>query len=165
MKKILLIILILFFSTSIFPQNIFSDKRDTTTTECSQKSFNIGSHNSGISFGNSPVWNGLRFNFSDCNIEEINGINITFWTPERNPSSVIRGIALGLAPFAGTIKGISLGIVATIAEEKLSGINFGGLATVCNGNIMGINFGGLATVRSEERRVGKECRSRWSPYH
>src|SRR5215469_13266962 len=23
----------------------------------------------------------------------------------------------------------------------------------------------LADVRSEERRVGKECRSRWSPYH
>src|SRR2546422_11725360 len=23
----------------------------------------------------------------------------------------------------------------------------------------------LAEVRSEERRVGKECRSRWSPYH
>ena len=22
-----------------------------------------------------------------------------------------------------------------------------------------------ATMRSEERRVGKECRSRWSPYH
>ena len=22
-----------------------------------------------------------------------------------------------------------------------------------------------ATERSEERRVGKECRSRWSPYH
>ena len=25
-----------------------------------------------------------------------------------------------------------------------------------------INFG---LMRSEERRVGKECRSRWSPYH
>ena len=24
---------------------------------------------------------------------------------------------------------------------------------------------GPSTVRSEERRVGKECRSRWSPYH
>src|SRR2546422_11357609 len=24
---------------------------------------------------------------------------------------------------------------------------------------------GEADVRSEERRVGKECRSRWSPYH
>ena len=23
----------------------------------------------------------------------------------------------------------------------------------------------LQTTRSEERRVGKECRSRWSPYH
>ena len=24
---------------------------------------------------------------------------------------------------------------------------------------------GYITYRSEERRVGKECRSRWSPYH
>ena len=24
---------------------------------------------------------------------------------------------------------------------------------------------GIDDVRSEERRVGKECRSRWSPYH
>ena len=24
---------------------------------------------------------------------------------------------------------------------------------------------GLSQDRSEERRVGKECRSRWSPYH
>ena len=23
----------------------------------------------------------------------------------------------------------------------------------------------LCDIRSEERRVGKECRSRWSPYH
>ena len=35
----------------------------------------------------------------------------------------------------------------------------------------GINQAGLADLleirpmRSEERRVGKECRSRWSPYH
>ena len=26
-------------------------------------------------------------------------------------------------------------------------------------------FGGKGAERSEERRVGKECRSRWSPYH
>ena len=25
--------------------------------------------------------------------------------------------------------------------------------------------GEMPTQRSEERRVGKECRSRWSPYH
>ena len=27
------------------------------------------------------------------------------------------------------------------------------------------NFKDKITTRSEERRVGKECRSRWSPYH
>ena len=26
-------------------------------------------------------------------------------------------------------------------------------------------LGDLSAERSEERRVGKECRSRWSPYH
>ena len=26
-------------------------------------------------------------------------------------------------------------------------------------------YKGKRTTRSEERRVGKECRSRWSPYH
>src|SRR5208283_5962116 len=34
---------------------------------------------------------------------------------------------------------------------------------------LGLPFGivdlSLAPTRSEERRVGKECRSRWSPYH
>ena len=27
------------------------------------------------------------------------------------------------------------------------------------------NFQVYELMRSEERRVGKECRSRWSPYH
>ena len=34
--------------------------------------------------------------------------------------------------------------------------NNGGTRHVLNGQLDG---------RSEERRVGKECRSRWSPYH
>ena len=41
-------------------------------------------------------------------------------------------------------------------------ISFGG------GTVMGLGVAGLAVLgltRSEERRVGKECRSRWSPYH
>ena len=28
-----------------------------------------------------------------------------------------------------------------------------------------LNYRIVETGRSEERRVGKECRSRWSPYH
>ena len=33
--------------------------------------------------------------------------------------------------------------------------------------LLGENGAGKSTLvkRSEERRVGKECRSRWSPYH
>ena len=31
--------------------------------------------------------------------------------------------------------------------------------------IFGQALGELCLARSEERRVGKECRSRWSPYH
>ena len=30
---------------------------------------------------------------------------------------------------------------------------------------VGLGRRGVVRSRSEERRVGKECRSRWSPYH
>src|SRR5258707_13592364 len=40
------------------------------------------------------------------------------------------------------------------------------LATYRNGYSTKEKMGTLSfTARSEERRVGKECRSRWSPYH
>ena len=35
---------------------------------------------------------------------------------------------------------------------------------VKSGNVY-LGFADRFTGRSEERRVGKECRSRWSPYH
>ena len=66
--------------------------------------------------------------------------------------------------------------VATISV--VAGICFGkGLGAVLNiigitlGNLIAQRFFGRVTAhrtqksRSEERRVGKECRSRWSPYH
>src|SRR5690348_3971358 len=40
---------------------------------------------------------------------------------------------------------------------------------IAAGNMLGVvlNAGAFThtSVRSEERRVGKECRARWSPYH
>src|SRR3712207_9574261 len=39
------------------------------------------------------------------------------------------------------------------------------LATAVSGADPTIMLTGPAPARSEERRVGKECRSRWSPYH
>ena len=40
---------------------------------------------------------------------------------------------------------------------------FVSVAAAVAGLLFGLDIGVIA--RSEERRVGKECRSRWSPYH
>ena len=37
-----------------------------------------------------------------------------------------------------------------------------GLEEILAGELLSL---GANDIRSEERRVGKECRSRWSPYH
>ena len=52
----------------------------------------------------------------------------------------------------GTLVGIDVDILAAIAEDQ------GFTYTI-------EPLGWDASIRSEERRVGKECRSRWSPYH
>ena len=50
-------------------------------------------------------------------------------------------------------------------EEKVENINE--TAKAVSDRHFGIGSDGLVLIcpRSEERRVGKECRSRWSPYH
>src|SRR6266496_4709341 len=40
-----------------------------------------------------------------------------------------------------------------------------GLRDFAKANPLLVIKGGILDGRSEERRVGKECRSRWSPYH
>src|SRR5256886_15416986 len=39
------------------------------------------------------------------------------------------------------------------------------LGSIVSTNGIQMDPGKVKAVRSEERRVGKECRSRWSPYH
>ena len=46
------------------------------------------------------------------------------------------------------------------AARSLLGWSRRELAIVSN-----VSAGTIKAIRSEERRVGKECRSRWSPYH
>ena len=45
-------------------------------------------------------------------------------------------------------------LVNALKRLEYRGYDSAGIATINNGKL-----------RSEERRVGKECRSRWSPYH
>jgi len=52
------------------------------------------------------------------------------------------------------------------AQQSLASAGFIAAATL--NSIVGKELSqnpSWAGVRSEERRVGKECRSRWSPYH
>ena len=46
-----------------------------------------------------------------------------------------------------------------LADTIIVGRFVGVEALAAVGSVGGLNY------RSEERRVGKECRSRWSPYH
>src|SRR5256885_16859526 len=49
------------------------------------------------------------------------------------------------------------------AEAGIGNQGTSKLATGFQGGADGFTYG--LNLRSEERRVGKECRSRWSPYH
>src|SRR5258705_10798578 len=68
----------------------------------------------------------------------------------------------------GLLYGVDVGIISGALPylEATSKLNAGQLsfivAAVLLGSVISTLFAG---VRSEERRVGKECRSRWSPYH
>jgi len=54
-----------------------------------------------------------------------------------------------------------------LAAVGLIAIGVSGVLAAVFGATLGQDFvaGDRPGVRSEERRVGKECRSRWSPYH
>src|SRR3712207_7848087 len=65
-------------------------------------------------------------------------------------------------------------VVADLQPERQTlGEEGGGAVLIALevGNVPGVGEGGgdaapvVGGARSEERRVGKECRSRWSPYH
>ena len=54
---------------------------------------------------------------------------------------------------------------ALIAKLKADGILAAFHYIPLHNSPAGQRFGRFSLLRSEERRVGKECRSRWSPYH
>ena len=65
----------------------------------------------------------------------------------------------GLAPTAVTL--------SRVGQDLVVAINTTGEKVTVTGHYYG-TFNGIEQIvfdRSEERRVGKECRSRWSPYH
>src|SRR3712207_545097 len=79
-----------------------------------------------------------------------------------------KDIILAIIGEIGTAGGT--GHVLEYAGEAIRSLSMEGRMTVCNMSIEGGARAGMVapdekTYRSEERRVGKERRYRWSPYH
>src|SRR3546814_13093094 len=104
-------------------------------------------------------------------------MRISDWSSDVCSSDLFLGILAFVNVILATINLLPLypldgGHFAVAAYEKVSGreANVRKLAPVAAAVIGLFAFlGFVAIVRSEERRVGKECvstcRSRWSPYH
>ena len=58
---------------------------------------------------------------------------------------------------------MSLGFSHEVKYKAPEGVNVSNEKMIIV--VSGIDKQKVGTTRSEERRVGKECRSRWSPYH
>ena len=74
----------------------------------------------------------------------------------------------GLAEFLGVKYCLSVNSGSSanlVAFSTLTSHKLGDRAIKKGDEVIGVAAGFPTTVRSEERRVGKECRSRWSPYH
>ena len=88
----------------------------------------------------------------------------------------------GVSTYSGNVALINNYILPTIGDTKLASINthfmekyykdllkMPAVKSTKNpdgtGTITESTVNEIHKVRSEERRVGKECRSRWSPYH
>ena len=85
--------------------------------------------------------------------------------------SIVAFVAALLTFFSGFGLGTILTPVMLIFFPPEIAISLTGIVHFCNNifklSIIGKQFNKevLIKFRSEERRVGKECRSRWSPYH
>jgi hypothetical protein len=113
------------------------------------QALNFPTKTSGISIGNSKVFNGLRINFRDRNVDRINGINLTVWNSGNNKKAVVKGLSLGGLPEAGVLQGIQIGIVGAAAESEVRGISFGLLGVGSGGKVCGVGIGGLGVGANE----------------
>jgi hypothetical protein len=117
-------------------------------------SLDLGVAETGISFGNSERWNGLRCNWRDHGVDEVLGLNLTLWSPRGDGIDSFTGIAIGAAPAARSSTGLRVGF-ATVAGRDVTGIDVSLLAAVSQGSATAIRVAGLAAV-SEADTTGIE---------
>ena len=82
----------------------------------------------------------------------------------RYPGIVMQAVGLTFGTMAAMLLAYRSGLIRATERFKLGIVAAtGGIMLLYLANFVMGFFG--HSMRSEERRVGKECRSRWSPYH
>ena len=108
------------------------------------QSLDLGIYNTGLSFGNSEYWNGLRFNYRDDQVRNIRGLNATAWFPMQPATGNVTGLAIGLpATGAQNMKGLSFSVAGSATHRHLSGGQVAGLGLAAGSNMTGISVAGL----------------------
>src|SRR5256886_6316849 len=79
----------------------------------------------------------------------------------------VQTCALPISPKAGPVVRRTVARFADTVEAIIRGSASGDTLRVVflSSSFVCTSFSVAMSPRSEERRVGKECRSRWSPYH
>src|SRR6266576_4508430 len=93
------------------------------------------------------------------------------WNPGALPGNVVGEINLQRRTSARAFRRDRRALVSATGGDGLVSIRIGAGACGPRGGLadptrrIAADFERACHLRSEERRVGKECRSRWSPYH
>lgn len=136
----------------------------------SASSLDLGTNQTGISFGDSPRWTGIRINAVDESMERVTGLNLTLWQASDLVGGRIDGIGIGMwGPRADQLRGFHFGLAGPHANRdfrgigigvlgvasgddhdgrndrvgSMSGLMIGGAGLGAGGDIQGVAFGGL----------------------
>ena len=108
------------------------------------QSLDLTINHTGLSIGDSRFVRGVRLNFRDKNLELVEGINVTVWTPFEGSRGVVKGLAIGLpATGARRIEGAGIGILGVGAEQDFTGFGLGGFGVGAGRDAKGILIGGF----------------------
>lgn len=107
-----------------------------------------------LSIGHHPRVDGIRLNYRDKELELVNGVNATIWSPyDGYIGGRVNGVALGLpVTAAGEIHGLSLGVFGVGAEDDMTGIGLAGVGLGAGGTIAGINIAGIGVGAGRDVR-------------
>lgn len=147
--KTKLVFLCLFLTIAVYSLSA----QEPTSTKTN--SFNFPAKRYGISLGNSSVFSGIRINFADKKVKEINGLNLTFWVKRaQNMDAISNGLNIGIVPTSGKMNGLNIGLLAAGFSKMSNGITVGGYVVGCSGNLNGITASTLLIMcDSKESKI------------